>query len=265
MKKVAIGLLSVGALCVGLCQGASAADLGVLAAPPPPVVTVPTWTGFYVGGNVGAGWAKNDTSVSGLLPTGLLPTASDEADRQALADLELTGSIPPLIAGSIPLTSQTMTGFIGGLQGGYNRQFGTFVVGVEADGDWGNVNGTAPCLVVVSCTAKISSLWDVGGRAGVVVDKALVYVKGGGAWASSSFNALNGNISVSTNRSGAFLGTGIEYAFLPSWSAKVEYDYYDFGTKTDLTLAAGVLPLSVSSKLTEQTVKFGVNYKLWAY
>jgi outer membrane immunogenic protein len=254
MRKLAIGLLSASALCAGLCQGASAADLGVRAAPPPaPVVIAPTWTGFYIGGNVGAGWAKNDTSVSGTVPAAVLGTA---------------------LPFSLPLTSQTMSGFIGGLQGGYNYQIGTFVIGVEADGDWGNVNGTAPCLVVISCTSKINSMWDVGGRAGVVADKALIYIKGGGAWASTNFTGavavagLNGSTSLSTNRSGAFLGTGIEYAFMPNWTAKVEYDYYDFGTKTVSTsvAAAGVvLPLSATSKLTEQTVKFGVNYKFWAY
>ena len=55
---------------------------------------------------------------------------------------------------------------------------------------------------------------------------------------------------------------------MPNWTAKVEYDYYDFGSKTVSTsiAAAGVvLPLSATSKLTEQTVKFGVNYKFWAY
>jgi outer membrane immunogenic protein len=253
MKKLAIGMLSVGALCAGLCQGASAADLAVKAMAPPAPVIAPTWTGFYVGGNVGAGWAKNDTSVSGTIPAAVL------------------GAALPF---SLPLTSQTMTGFIGGLQGGYNYQFGTFVIGVEADGDWGSVNGTAPCLVVISCTSKISSLWDVGGRAGVVADKALIYIKGGGAWASTSFNTavgiggLNASQSISTNRSGAFLGTGIEYAFMPNWSAKVEYDYYDFGTKTvgtSVAAAGVVLPLAGTSKLTEQTVKFGVNYKFWAY
>src|SRR6476659_4391469 len=169
MRKLAIGLLSASALCAGLCQGASAADLGVRAAPPPaPVVIAPTWTGFYIGGNVGAGWAKNDTSVSGTVPAAVLGTA---------------------LPFSLPLTSQTMGGVVGGRQGGYNYQIGTFVIGVEADGDWGDVNGTAPCLVVVSCTSKIKSMADVGGRAGVVVGKALVYLKGGAAWAWTDFNA----------------------------------------------------------------------------
>jgi outer membrane immunogenic protein len=73
---------------------------------------------------------------------------------------------------------------------------------------------------------------------------------------------------VSTTHSGAFLGTRIEYAFMPNWTAKVEYDYYDFGSKTTSTSASAAgltIPLSGTSKLTEQTVKFGVNYKFWAY
>ncbi len=50
--------------------------------------------------------------------------------------------------------------------------------------------------------------------------------------------------------------------------ARGVHDYYDFGSKTiNTSVAAGgvVLPLSATSKLTEQTVKFGVNYKFWAY
>jgi outer membrane immunogenic protein len=254
MKKLAIGLLSVSALCAGLCQGASAADMALKAAPAPaPVVLAPTWTGFYIGGNVGAGWAKNDTSISGTLPAAV------------------AGAAVPF---GLPLASHTMSGFIGGLQGGYNYQIGTFVIGVEADGDWGDVNGTAPCLLVVSCGSKIKSMVDVGGRAGVVVDKALVYLKGGAAWAWTDFNTsvslagINASQNLSETRSGAFIGTGIEYAFMPNWTAKVEYDYYDFGSKTVGTsvAAAGLaLPLSATSKLTEQTVKFGVNYKFWSY
>lgn len=93
-------------------------------------------------------------------------------------------------------------------------------------------------------------------------------------WADASFNhsisvaGFSNNASISSSRNGAFLGTGIEYAFMPSWSAKIEYDYYDFGTKNETTsVLAGTVPLPIaaSSKLTEQTVKFGINYKLWAY
>ncbi len=71
--------------------------------------------------------------------------------------------------------------------------------------------------------------------------------------------------SVSTTRSGGFVGTGIEYAFVPNWSAKVEYDYYDFGTKNFALATTPVATISASSRLTEHVVKFGVNYKFWYY
>ncbi len=61
------------------------------ASPVPSCILAPTWTGFYVGGNVGSGWAKNDTSVSGTIPAAVL------------------GAALPF---SLPLTSQTMSGFI---------------------------------------------------------------------------------------------------------------------------------------------------------
>ena len=91
MKKLAIGLLSASALCAGLCQGASAADLGVRAAPPPaPVIIAPTWTGFYVGGNVGSGWAKNrhqrerDPSRSGAWGSAAFFASADVADDERI-------------------------------------------------------------------------------------------------------------------------------------------------------------------------------------
>jgi len=215
--------------------------------PPPPPVLAPTWTGFYIGGNVGSAWGQDDTAVNvNILGLGI----------------------------GAPLTSQGLRNFVGGVQGGYNYQFGAIVLGIEADADWGDVKGTAPCVVIVSCTDKIKSFGDVGGRAGVAVDKALIYVKGGWAWADQQFNTsfsllgVSGSNTVSLNRSGAFLGTGVEYAFMPNWSAKIEYDYYDFGTKnvsTSVAVAGLAIPISASSNLTEQVVKFGINYKFWGY
>jgi outer membrane immunogenic protein len=50
--------------------------------------------------------------------------------------------------------------------------------------------------------------------------------------------------------------------FARSWSAKVEYDYYDFGSKTSATDSGGTLhlPTDKDSRLTAQTLKVGVNY-----
>src|SRR4051812_10550899 len=114
MKKFALGLLAAAAACAGLCQGASAADMAVRRAlpPPPPPVLAPTWTGFYIGGNVGSAWGQDDTAI--------------------------TANILGLGIG-VPFTSQGVRNFVGGVQGGYNYQFGAIVLGIEADGEWGNV------------------------------------------------------------------------------------------------------------------------------
>ena len=59
MKRIAIALLTSAAV-VGLSQAASAADLAVKAAPPPPA-PVPTWTGLYIGVHGGAAWLSTPT------------------------------------------------------------------------------------------------------------------------------------------------------------------------------------------------------------
>ena len=73
---------------------------------------------------------------------------------------------------------------------------------------------------------------DITGRVGVVAfDRALVYIKGGAAWADSNYN-INTSIagasisgSASTTRLGGLLGFGVEYPFLPRWTAKLEYNF----------------------------------------
>jgi hypothetical protein len=96
----------------------------------------------------------------------------------------------------------------------------------------------------------------------------LLYAKGGYAWTETDYHSTflvfpgpfdgGGNVS----REGWVVGGGLEYMFAPSWSAKVEYDYYDFGSKTAATDSGGRLHLLTDkdSKLTAQTLKVGVDY-----
>jgi outer membrane immunogenic protein len=83
-------------------------------------------------------------------------------------------------------------------------------------------------------------LGDVHRRIGASIDRALVYFKGGGAWGRESETISNVaqtplatafSSQLSVNRYGWTIGMGVEYAFLPNWSAKIEYDFIDFGTK----------------------------------
>ena len=48
--------------------------------------------------------------------------------------------------------------------------------------------------------------------------------------------------SHSQSRSGWTFGAGVEYAFAPNWSAFVEYNHFDFGTKDSNTVAVLTVP-----------------------
>jgi outer membrane immunogenic protein len=70
------------------------------------------------------------------------------------------------------------------------------------------------------------------------VDRWLFYVKGGAAWtnekvddAFTNFRGIAVDPSTSNTRTGWTIGTGTEWAFARNWSASLEYDYYNFGTK----------------------------------
>jgi outer membrane immunogenic protein len=239
-----------------------AADLQITKAQP--IVPPPfSWTGVYVGANVGAGFGTTETSVD--------------------VSSALTAVTGTPISGSAPLASETFNGFIGGIQAGYNQQLGVIVLGIEGDLDAAGLQGTAPCALVLNCTMKHNWMADITGRVGVVaVDRALIYLKGGVAWEGSNFTVGNSvtvagttfaaNASGSGTQVGGLLGMGIEYAFLPNWSAKLEYNYIDFGTRSfNASIAANAsfagTPLAALSGVTvptsitenEHIVKAGVN------
>jgi outer membrane immunogenic protein len=105
----------------------------------------------------------------------------------------------------------------------------------------------------------------------LAVDHALIYVKGGGAWANdkdqillslSPFPVFNASGTVG----GWMFGTGIEYAVTNAWSAKIEYDYLDLGTKTFTFLGLSTNTVqagfnnNVPIRERVQLVKFGINY-----
>jgi outer membrane immunogenic protein len=261
---------------LGGIEMSSAADLALPGKAPPPVATPWSWTGFYIGGNVGAGWGTTETTAN-----------------VGAAVAPFIAPIPATLAFSVPISSQTVNGFLGGGQIGYNYQIGFVVLGVEGDLEWENLQGTSPCLgtaFALFCNTKHSWQADITGRVGVVAfDKALLYIKGGAVWQHSSYsasNSLSGTIggvgfsaatsaSASDTRLGALLGTGIEYGFLPNWSAKIEYNFEEFGPRTlnfpvTASACAGgacvavpppAINIPVSIKDFDHIIKAGVNYR----
>jgi outer membrane immunogenic protein len=106
----------------------------------------------------------------------------------------------------------------------------------------------------------------------------MFYGKGGAAWARDqyAFSAtaviIDGftfspafNETGSDTRFGWTAGTGIEWAFAPAWSARVEFDYYGFGPRTvtlfDATTSMSSGPISVKQNI--EAIRFGINYQFW--
>lgn len=138
-------------------------------------------------------------------------------------------------------------GFVGGGHIGYLYQTGPAVFGLEAD--------------VEGATIKNSGLRaSLRGRAGLAMDRALFYVTGGGALANQNYALWSPfapafTTSASATKLGWTLGAGVEYAFAPNWSARVEYRYSDFGK---LNVANFVAPAQISRR--ENAVRLGVSY-----
>ena len=145
------------------------------------------------------------------------------------------------------------TGWFGGGQIGYNWQYApNWVFGLEADLSGGDINdrgGVAPLA-----DTKTNYFGTARARLGYTVDRVMVYGTGGLAWAH---NRANDGLGVRDDAThvGWAAGAGVEYAFAPNWSTKLEWIYADYGNKNYALTA----PTRVD--LTDNSVKLGVNYR----
>jgi len=138
-------------------------------------------------------------------------------------------------------------GFQGGVEAGYNWQFGQFVVGGEADL---NISGAQD----TSAPFQFSNPWygTLRGRAGIAFNNVLLY-----GTAGLGYGALNGQatgfLNASRTSAGFVGGAGIEYGFASHWSAKAEWLYLDLADRS--FPATGT-----SNGLAANLVRFGLNY-----
>jgi outer membrane immunogenic protein len=244
MKK---GFVAGCVLSAFIGSSAMAADL---AARPvykaaPPVDVGYDWSGLYLGGHIGYGWGNTDVT-----------------------DHTVFGFF-------IPQQKFDTNGFLGGVQGGWNYQFGHFVLGSEVDFSWSDVKGDQTDAVLgglasVDRSSKAKWMGTATTRLGYAWDRVLVYSKIGAAWAHFDYNdnfSIAGigsiyNSSASETRSGWTVGTGIEWAFAGNWSAKLEYDYMDFGRRTvDFAPVGGFIPVGLDVDQRISVVKAGINYR----
>jgi outer membrane immunogenic protein len=214
---------------------ALAADMPMPAPSPPPtympVAPVYNWTGFYIGLNGGAAFGQSNWTDSN---PALFPA---------------TGNFP-------------VNGFLfGGTLGG-SYQMGAFVAGIEADGDWAGVSGTTfnTSCGGVGCETNSNWLATVRGRAGYAWDRVLFYGSAGGAFANVQAAAGALPFSSSTH-AGWTAGAGVEYAFAPNWTAKVEYLFVDLANASCGTNCDGGNGTTTTVSLYENVIRGGINFK----
>src|ERR1700683_2717226 len=191
------------------------------------------------------------------------------------------GATVPALAADLPARSAPYTkapayvapiynwnGFyLGGVQGGADYQFGNnWVIGIEAEYSWlanGNSGVTFPAGTVVATNSD--QLGSVTGRLGYSFGPTLLYAKGGYAWKDNdNINVVSGGAPAAftpdgSHKDGYTVGAGLEYMFAPSWSAKLEYQYYNFGSSTFTGGPAEIVGARFNSD--EHTIKAGLNYR----
>jgi outer membrane immunogenic protein len=225
----------LGALMATTAHAALAADLPSRKAPPmlPPPPPPATWTGFYLGANVGAGWLDSYVRNGSLLGwTG-------------------AGWGPGPVIG----TGTTEVGVVGGGQVGYNYQLTPmFVVGVETDIQASNIGDNEPGWS--TSVRGVDWFGTVRARAGVTLlsPNLLVYGTGGFAYGDIRLKHSLGLGNLGQTGTGWTAGGGVEWLFAPNWSAKAEYLYVDIGAND----WGGFNTLE--QRIHAHVVRAGVNY-----
>jgi outer membrane immunogenic protein len=230
MRKLAIALGAT----MAMVGAASAADLPRTSYKAPAMVAAPlfSWTGFYVGANLGYGWSdgNGNLTVAGL-GTGALTGSGD--------------------------------GILGGGQAGYNWQTGPWVFGVEADIQASGGKGTATAAFPGGATmvSNVKTPWfgTVRGRLGYAWDRTMVYVTGGGLYGETKVDGVITGTGPFTGSASFWTwtaGGGIEHMFMPNWSAKLEYLYA--GPPDNVPVPPGTTAITGSAN--NHIVRTGINY-----
>jgi outer membrane immunogenic protein len=242
-----IFLTTTALIALGIAP-AAAADMAARPYTKAPVaVAMYNWSGFYAGINGGWGSSRNSWE-------------------------ETAGGI-------FPLGSHDATGGTVGGQIGYRWQAGTWVFGVEAQGNWADFHGSnqIPLLPIFSTDTRVDAFGLFTGQVGYAANNVLFYLKGGAAVTSDRYRMLatGTNIqlanTVDETRWGGVVGVGLEYGFAPNWSAGIEYDHMFMQDKTYNFVSNGaVIPAGAvfsQSRIRQDVdlVTARINYKFGAY
>lgn len=264
---------------VALTQIAFAADLPRKApAAPPAPPPIYNWTGFYVGGNIGGGWANRDVVWS--------------AGHPAIVGFDTIQET------FLPPVSYKPSGVLGGIQLGYNWQFNpNWLIGLETDFDWSGVKGSGTGIgslqggafpFTLAAEERIKWFGTVRARLGYLFTPSLLaYVAGGFAYgnverSASYVNSSNSEFSAGLNfscnpgaacflvsssdtRTGWTAGGGLEYAFWGNFSVKAEYLYIRLDNNSlfagAVTGISGVGYVVTFNRLDLNVARVGLNYR----
>jgi high affinity Mn2+ porin len=214
---------------------ADAADIPVKA---PHIQSIFDWTGLYIGAHAGFGRGSSSAVLT---------------DPAAAA------------------TGNTFDGMIGGVQAGYNFQLRSgMLLGVEADFSFPNyLTSNSVVSSLATMRSAVAEQWDyvatARGRVGYAAGPWLAYATGGIAWAGERFlntPAIGNDEKKLNTRLGWAAGAGVEYAFAPHWSVRLEYLYSRFG-KADIGFPSTT---HYASTLDFQSLRVGLNRKIdWPY
>ncbi|HXW25538.1 MAG TPA: outer membrane beta-barrel protein [Xanthobacteraceae bacterium] len=270
MLRKLVGLVGLSSLLIAAPLGAAgAADMPVKAPPLPPAPAF-SWTGCYIGGDVGAGWVR-------------------DSDNEIINS---TGTASPF--SPAPTNIANSSGAMAGGYAGCDYQFaGGFVIGAVGDVQWASIRGgsaqypnsgnpaflaVTPAGTFVGGNSGVNDFYQtsanfegsVRARIGYAFDRWLVYATGGIAWlrvdehdVTESVIASQGLATdYSSTRAGWTLGAGADYAITNNWIARAEYRYSDFGT---FSYTTPLFPaFNENHRITENQVLFGIHYKFGA-
>jgi outer membrane immunogenic protein len=253
MRKLSFA--SAAALALTIAASAHAADLPLRTETP--FAARFSWTGCYLGGHLGGGFARKDITD----PVQLV--------QDSFLGLGATTGITTV--------SPSPNGVVIGGQIGCDYQFApSWVVGIEGAASGSTMKGSAtiglplgsPDTALVQ--AKTDFLTSVTARVGYAFDNVLLYAKGGVAMAADRYDVTGsfagtpfGFVGLE-NRIGWTAGGGVEWAFSQHWSASVEYDYYQFGHSViAMSDPTNVFLGNVDVRQNIQVVKLGMNFHIW--
>jgi outer membrane immunogenic protein len=243
------------ALTALLCGSASAADLPVYTEPVPYIAPAAfSWTGFYVGVAGSYGISRSDAASSFTI---------DDGEEEE--DVDVT------------IGDWWGGGAMIGAHAGYQYQFGLFVLGAELAAHFSGIDGedrltidSVPFDAEAFLATDVNWLATARLKAGVAIDRGLIYAIGGLAFAdvenSIGFNIATGggsdgdSWSNADTKTGWTLGLGLEYAITDNWIFGVEYQHVELGDNT-VTIDTDDLDIPVDFDNALDIVSAKLSYK----